>query len=115
MTVTSIDDAVEQGIHNVISGMDHLARCIQSGSGTLAMHCRRATAVIALIAFGFLFRLEFLLVIAIAPLALGAVSFCIKRAIKVWQEHRADSNLPLARTRANGRGTTPGLHKIIYR
>jgi hypothetical protein len=115
MTVTSIDDIVELGIHNVISGMDHLARCIQSRAGAVAMHCRRATAVIALIAFGFLFRLEFLLVIAITPLVIGAVSFSIKRAIKVWQDHRADSNRPLAQASTDVCRTAPGLHGIIYR
>lgn len=92
MTVTSIDDVVEQGIHDVISGMSHLARCIHARAGTLAMHCRRIITIIAFIAFGFLFRVEFLLAIAIAPLAVGAISLCARRAITVRLVHPAPSN-----------------------
>lgn len=125
MTVTSIDDVVEQGIHDVISGMSHLARCIHSRAGALAMHCRRIITVIAFIAFGFLFRVEFLLAIAIAPLAVGAISLCAGRAIKVQQVHPVPSNLPATQAIANGRntmadagparGTAPGLHNIVFR
>lgn len=112
MTVTSLDDVVEQGIHNVILGMGHLARCIQSRVSVVAMHCRRTIAVVALIAFGFFFRLEFLLVIAIAPLAVRAISLCAKRAVKVRQVHPAPTNEADARLTHE---TVPGLHNIVFR
>jgi hypothetical protein len=106
MTIASIDDVVEQGIHNAISGVGHLGECVQSRAGVLATHCRRTIVVIGLIAFGFLFRLELLLTIAIALFALGTVSFCIKRAIKAWHVHTAHPNLPITQASADGRNTT---------
>lgn len=115
MRVASIDDIVEQEIHNAISGMARLAGYIRSQPGVVAMRCRRTSAVIALIAFGFLFRLEFLLGMAIAPLAVWAVASCIKRAVKVGRTHSAHADLPIAQTSVNGRGTAPGLHDMIQR
>lgn len=125
MTVTSIDDVVEQGVRNVISGMGHLGRCVQSRAGALAVHCRRTGAVIALIAFGFLFRVELLLVIAIAPLAVWAIFLCAKRAIKIRQVNSTPSNLSTTKAIASGRNTmadagidrttAPDLHNIVFR
>lgn len=97
MSISSIDDIVEQGIRNVISAMGHLARHIQSRGSVIASHLRSILGVIALVTVGFLFRPQLILAIAITSFVLGVVPLWIERRIREAKGgHAAQAGMSIA-------------------
>lgn len=101
MSISSIDDIVEQAIRHVILGMGNLARRIRLRCGAVASHLRRIAVVIALVIASFLFRPQFILALAVSSFVLGLVPLWIERAIRDLKgRHTTRSATALAQAKA---------------